>query len=41
MIDLNGRTLDEPLFKSQQARQLTKKQYKKDFDLKKKIDLQN
>ena len=41
IISLNGRTLDTPLLKSEQARQLTKKEYRKEFDRKKKIDLRN
>ncbi len=33
--------LDQPLLKSEEARQLTKKEYRKDFDRKKKIDSTN
>jgi hypothetical protein len=33
--------LDNPLLKSEEARELTKKEYRKDFDRKRKIDLNN
>ncbi len=40
-ISLNGRTLDNGLLKSEQAKEYTQKKYKKSFDKKKEIDSKN
>lgn len=41
IVSLNGRSLDKNLAYDKQARQYTKKVYKKSFDKKKSIDLKN
>ena len=40
-ISLNGRTLDNGLLKSEEAKEYTQKKYKKSFDKKKEIDSKN
>lgn len=41
IISLNGRTLDNGLLKSEEAKEYTQKKYKKSFDKKKEIDSKN